>query len=313
MTDTIAQGAAFKGGRDLVAKRYSAERRFKFYGIAAITVTALFLLFLVIDIVIKGLPAFSEHSVKLDVKVDAAAVDPANIAAADFQKLVREALREKFPQVTDRAGRKQISKLLSEGAGEYLRSAVTANPKLIGTTVPVPALMSGDADLYLKGFQTETALKQGEGALEIAANGDAFTLKTAAQLAAGDIVRANGGALKVGAAESGGYAATVIEAPQSGGAAAAGSWDVISLSRAEADRRSSDREILWMESLRKDSAVSRGFSWRFFTSGDSRAPELAGIRGALIGSLLVIAVTLSICLPILRSLLRRTGSPTLSK
>jgi ABC-type phosphate transport system permease subunit len=37
---------------------------------------------------------------------------------------------------------------------------------------------------------------------------------------------------------------------------------------------------------------SQGVAWRFFTSGDSREPELSGIKGALVGSLLTIAITL---------------------
>ena len=40
------------------------------------------------------------------------------------------------------------------------------------------------------------------------------------------------------------------------------------------------------------------FNWSFFTSGDSREPELAGIRGALVGSALTLLVTLVLCLPI---------------
>ena len=37
---------------------------------------------------------------------------------------------------------------------------------------------------------------------------------------------------------------------------------------------------------------------RFFESGDSREPELAGIRGALVGSLLTVAVALALALPL---------------
>lgn len=44
--------------------------------------------------------------------------------------------------------------------------------------------------------------------------------------------------------------------------------------------------------------IEKTFNWRFFTSGDSREPELAGIRGAVIGSVLTLLVTLGLCLPI---------------
>ena len=40
------------------------------------------------------------------------------------------------------------------------------------------------------------------------------------------------------------------------------------------------------------------FNWALLHSGDSREPELAGIRGALVGSALTLLVTLMLCLPI---------------
>ena len=42
--------------------RYRAEARFKFYGLAAIGLTAIFLVVVLTDILIKGLPAFTQHS-----------------------------------------------------------------------------------------------------------------------------------------------------------------------------------------------------------------------------------------------------------
>ena len=53
--------------RDFIARRYAAERRFRFYGAAALTLTAVFLAILLVDTVWKGLPAFTEHRVLLDV------------------------------------------------------------------------------------------------------------------------------------------------------------------------------------------------------------------------------------------------------
>ena len=53
-----------------------------------------------------------------------------------------------------------------------------------------------------------------------------------------------------------------------------------------------------MEQLRSTLPVTRSFAWRFFTNGDSRAPELAGLRGAIVGSLLTVAVALSLGLPL---------------
>ena len=106
-----------KGGADLVAKRYRAERKFKALGLLSLVITALFLGLLVVDIVSKGLPRF-EHTVKMDVMIDPAKIDANAIAKGDFQGLAKDALRAAFPGVNDRSGKKQLSGMLSSGAGD---------------------------------------------------------------------------------------------------------------------------------------------------------------------------------------------------
>ena len=53
-----------------------------------------------------------------------------------------------------------------------------------------------------------------------------------------------------------------------------------------------------MERVRATLPVERSFAWRLFTNGDSRSPELAGLRGAIVGSLLTVAVALALGLPL---------------
>jgi phosphate transport system permease protein len=67
---------------------------------------------------------------------------------------------------------------------------------------------------------------------------------------------------------------------------------------AEADRRVSDLQLGWLEALESEGRVRSAFDTRFFTSGDSRDPELAGIWGALVGSFLTLVVTLGIVFPL---------------
>lgn len=55
--------------------------------------------------------------------------------------------------------------------------------------------------------------------------------------------------------------------------------------------RISDKQLVWLESLNKSGSLEQKFNTTFFNNGDSREPELAGIKGALVGSLLTIAVT----------------------
>ncbi len=66
----------------------------------------------------------------------------------------------------------------------------------------------------------------------------------------------------------------------------------------EASRKITDRQIVWLETLQKAGAVERVFNWRFFTSGDSREPELAGIWGAAVGSFWTMLVTFCLAFPI---------------
>jgi phosphate transport system permease protein len=56
--------------------------------------------------------------------------------------------------------------------------------------------------------------------------------------------------------------------------------------------------VSFLERLKAEGKVERHFNWAFFTSGDSREPELAGILGSLVGSALLLLVTLALCLPI---------------
>ncbi len=65
-----------------------------------------------------------------------------------------------------------------------------------------------------------------------------------------------------------------------------------------ADRIVGDRELVWLDRLINEGRVQRHFAWALFTHGDSREPEMAGLRGAFIGSLLTIFVTLIISFPL---------------
>ncbi|EIJ33771.1 phosphate ABC transporter permease PstA [Thiothrix nivea] len=66
----------------------------------------------------------------------------------------------------------------------------------------------------------------------------------------------------------------------------------------EADRRIKDYQIAWLDKLQADGRISTGFNTTFFTSGDSREPEQAGILSALMGSFYTMLVTLFLSFPI---------------
>ena len=66
----------------------------------------------------------------------------------------------------------------------------------------------------------------------------------------------------------------------------------------ENERRISDLEMAWLDVLDGQDRVQKVFNRTFFTAGDSREPELAGIRGAVTGSFYTLLVTLALSFPI---------------
>jgi phosphate transport system permease protein len=65
-----------------------------------------------------------------------------------------------------------------------------------------------------------------------------------------------------------------------------------------AERRLSDRKIAWLDALEKEGRVERQFNTQLFSSGDSREPELAGLWGAVMGSIYTLFTTLLLSFPL---------------
>jgi phosphate transport system permease protein len=72
----------------------------------------------------------------------------------------------------------------------------------------------------------------------------------------------------------------------------------ISRQTPESERRLSDMQIAWLDTLEDRGRVEKKFNTAFFTHGDSRDPELAGIWGAIKGSFYMLVVTLALSFPI---------------
>ncbi|WP_444883222.1 phosphate ABC transporter permease PstA [Microbulbifer sp. PSTR4-B] len=62
--------------------------------------------------------------------------------------------------------------------------------------------------------------------------------------------------------------------------------------------RTSEQKAGWIEQLLQSGELKKRFNTTFFTNGDSREPEQAGIRAALMGSLFTLLVTLALSFPI---------------
>jgi phosphate transport system permease protein len=143
-------------------QRQAAEKRFRLYGMAAVGMAVFFLAMLFVSIVSKGYSAFLQTEIRLQVNLDAAAIDPsgtrdpADLARADWGGIVKQALRDAFPEVTNRRDKRALYGIVSTGASYELRELVMTNPDLIGQQVALWVPASDDVDMFTKGFIDRT-------------------------------------------------------------------------------------------------------------------------------------------------------------
>ncbi|MBT8329357.1 MAG: phosphate ABC transporter permease PstA [Desulfofustis sp.] len=71
----------------------------------------------------------------------------------------------------------------------------------------------------------------------------------------------------------------------------------IDMDQPEANRRIKDRQYEWIKTLENGERLQMRFNKTFFTSGDSREPELAGILSAAKGSFYTLVITLLLSFP----------------
>lgn len=138
-------------------RRYAAERRFQLMGMAAIAVALGFLALLLTSIVSKGITAFAQTQVQLDVTFDAGVLgvqpgaDKDTLASADYVGLAKASLWARFPDVSGRTPQRQLAALLSPSAGDTLRDMVMSTPSLIGTSRKVWLPVADFVDMTEKG------------------------------------------------------------------------------------------------------------------------------------------------------------------
>ena len=67
---------------------------------------------------------------------------------------------------------------------------------------------------------------------------------------------------------------------------------------AEENRRLNDKQLAWIDTLKSQGKLEKQFNRTFFTAGDSREPEMAGILGGVKGTALTLLITLALAFPI---------------
>jgi len=155
---TVSLGVRSEKTQSRLKRRHAAERRFKLYGIAAIAIALLVLVVLLASIVKDGSSAFVQSNINLEIDFDPEVIDPegtrdpATLSRANYTALVRRALEHEFPDVTGRKEKRNLTSLVSSGAGFQLRQMVLDDPALIGTSETVSVPLADDADMFLKGY-----------------------------------------------------------------------------------------------------------------------------------------------------------------
>ena len=72
----------------------------------------------------------------------------------------------------------------------------------------------------------------------------------------------------------------------------------VSREQPEVERKLKDLQMNWLDTLNEQGRAESSFNTQFFKYGDSREPELAGIRAALQGSFFTLLVTFLLAFPI---------------
>src|SRR5690606_11997677 len=117
-------------------RRHRKEVLFRTFGLLATGVGIVFLGVFFLSLFSQGASAFRQTFIELEIEYSADELAPGgelDLDYADYDALVRNALRQEFPGVGDRRELRELSRLVSAAAGFQLRDAVLGNPDLVGT------------------------------------------------------------------------------------------------------------------------------------------------------------------------------------
>jgi phosphate transport system permease protein len=311
--------------RDIVAanvkKRYAAERRFRAFGMSMVAFAILACGMLLVSILSQSIPAMSENRLHLTLDVTPSRADPAGNRdpieireQGNFTGLVQDALLAKFPTAEADGKKRDLFELTTFLAATAIGKQVAANPDVIGQKLDVSLPVNDDLDLFLKGAFGKTTQTKGQGALVAREQlGGVYNLTGSganfSSLFSGDtkertfgpddpsvFVETQSGTYKLLSATPTQASARLLVRPRAG--EPADQWALVQLAQPEATRTVNDNIIAFGRHLQAQGAIRASFNTTIFTHSDSNDPELAGLLSAFIGSLLTLAVTVLLAVPI---------------
>ncbi len=196
-----------------IAKRNRAEKRFRFYGMAAISVSLIFLVVLMCNIISSGHSAFYQAQIKLPITFT-----QEDVESQSYGALVNAGIAEIFPEATERSEKRKLNSLASTSAADQLKEIVKKDKTVIGSKQEVWLRASSQFDMLAKGKISNDSVDP-----------------------------------------------KVIEG---------------------------------FEKLKNENRIRNVFNTAFFTQGDSRDPEVAGILGSMVGSLFVVISCMLVAFPL---------------
>jgi phosphate transport system permease protein len=150
----------------LMKKRNAAEARFKFYGIAAITLSLSVLAVMLWTIFNDGISAFKQATFTFEITLDAERLDPQGnrdrdemmrVTTIGYTNLLNQELIRYLQSrniSTEGVEDKEIAAFISRDTPARLRNMVLENPELLGQTIRFEGFATGRIDGYLKGRVT---------------------------------------------------------------------------------------------------------------------------------------------------------------
>lgn len=168
MTDTTPTNSLFKTS-DRTKSRNAAERRFRIYGIIAISIGLFMLLVLASTIVLRGTSAFQQTFITLDVELLESKLDKKGnrniddikkVSTFGYNPILVNAVRGSLEKngIETSLKKKELSGIISKSAPSQLREYVLADVSSIGQTIEFRFLANGWIDGYLKGRYTRESV-----------------------------------------------------------------------------------------------------------------------------------------------------------
>lgn len=146
--------------------RHAKEKRFRIYGISAITLGLICVLALFGSVLAAGLPAFKQTFIQLQLDLPAEKLDKTGTRDPEKMKKVSTigystVIRDQLQQNLENAGidfsnldKKQLKNMVSKEAAAQLRNAVLKDPSLLDRPFDFEVLANGRVDGYYKGRVT---------------------------------------------------------------------------------------------------------------------------------------------------------------